>query len=477
MGVDPMEFTTNTSTYDGRIHLYDGNGATSSVAATTPSEAALMGTGGTFNSYDQIIFPCWGVDPTVFKSANAKTATELANLVAYANAGGHFFATHYSYSWLYNNSPFSGTAQWDVNANENLAPTTGVVSQTVPKLPVSTPGVFVEWLNYIQGLSNFSAPPPPNPADVTVTSARHDVDAVSGQSTSWITGTDPSPKAGSSSQMLLHYTFDTPVGQASQCGHAIFSDFHVTNQSNTALFTFPADSASECGSAPMTAQEKILEYMIWDLASCVVTPPQPSCTPLACADQNITCGPAGDGCGAEISSCGKCDAPETCGGGGAFGKCVAPPGLCTTATCQSQNIGCGPAGDGCGNPLDCGHCPAGQTCGGGGTKGQCGAPPTTSPCTPRGCSDQKITCGPAGDGCGGSIQSCGMCPPPQTCGGGGVPGQCGMGVCPLQTCQSLGFNCGPAGDGCGGLLQCGPCPSGETCGGGGMPGRCSMISQ
>jgi hypothetical protein len=480
MGIDPTEFTIDTSTYDGRVHIYDGNGATASVAATTPGEPALMGASGTFNNYDQIIFPCWGVDPTTVGSANAKSATELANLVAYANAGGHFFATHYSYSWLYANSPFSTTAAWDVNADQNVPTTTGVVSQTVPLLPVSTPGVFVEWLNYIQALENSSAPPPPNPADVTITSARHDVDAVSGQSTAWITGTDPSPKAGSSSEMLLHYTFDTPVGQASQCGHAIFSDFHVTNQGNTSLYAFPADSAAECGTSPMTAQEKILEYMIWDLASCVVTPPQPVCTPLSCSAQSITCGPAGNGCGAQIANgCGTCPSPETCGGGGVFGQCGVPPGPCTKSTCTEQNINCGPTGDGCGGLIaSCGTCPAGQTCGGGGTKGLCGAPPNTTSCIPSTCMAQKIACGPAGDGCGGTIATCGACTPPETCGGGGVPGQCGMGSCAPTTCQALGFDCGPAGDGCGGLIaSCGMCPAGEICGGSGKPGRCSMIAQ
>ncbi len=83
--------------------------------------------------------------------------------MTYANAGGHFFATHYSYSWLYGNSPFSTTAEWDVNANQNLPTTTGIVSQTVPTLPASSPGVFVEWLNYIQALGNSTAPPPPHP--------------------------------------------------------------------------------------------------------------------------------------------------------------------------------------------------------------------------------------------------------------------------------------------------------------------------
>src|SRR5262249_8227378 len=119
------------------------------------------------------------------------------------------------------------TASWNVNHNTGINSMTGVVSQTVPPTtPVTNPGVFVEWLNYIQALSNFTAaPPPPNPANVTIANARHDVNGVLLQSTDWIDGTDP----GDSSGMLLHYTFNTPVGVTAQCGHAIFSDFHVTN--------------------------------------------------------------------------------------------------------------------------------------------------------------------------------------------------------------------------------------------------------
>ena len=49
---------------------------------------------------------------------------------------------------------------------------------------------------------------------------------------------------------------------------------------------------------------------------------------------------------------------------------------------------------------------------------------TTTTCTPKTCSDLKATCGPQGDGCGGTLQ-CGTCTSPATCGGGGVLNQCG----------------------------------------------------
>ena len=40
------------------------------------------------------------------------------------------------------------------------------------------------------------------------------------------------------------------------------------------------------------------------------------CTPETCAQENINCGPAGDGCGGVIADCGVCHGSEVCGGGG-----------------------------------------------------------------------------------------------------------------------------------------------------------------
>src|SRR3984885_15963944 len=51
-------------------------------------------------------------------------------------------------------------------------------------------------------------------------------------------------------------------------------------------------------------------------------------------------------------------------------------------------------------------------------------------------------------------------------GSGGSKGSASTGCVPV-TCQSLGATCGPAGDGCGSTLQCGSCPDGQICGGGG----------
>ncbi len=462
MGVDQAEFTPNSGT--GRIHLYTGNGA--SAGNGTNGEATLMGTGGTYMNYDQILFPCWGVDPTTKNSANKKSAAELANLITYGNAGGHFFATHYSYAWLYQNNPYNTTANWNVNhCVDNCDGTYPFTVQLPPTNPEGT--IFSDWLHLVGAM--------PNPQTIQIETPRHDVNSITNASVDWIDGKDPIDN----SAMQLHYTFNTPVSAASQCGHAIYSDFHVTNVSDTSPTTvFP----SECDSKPMTAQEKVLEYMIWDLASCVPGPPAPpQCTPITCQSQHITCGPASDGCGGLIpGGCGVCTPPATCGGGGVPGQCGSPDGgACTPQTCQQQGITCGPAGDGCGNqiPGGCGTCSPPQTCGGGGIPGQCGYPDGGT-CQSETCAQQGIFCGPAGDGCGNLIPSCGTCTAPQTCGGCGIPGQCcapDAGSCTPKSCADQGIQCGTASDGCGNVLSCPPCPTGQSCNL--QTGTCQQSSQ
>jgi hypothetical protein len=62
------------------------------------------------------------------------------------------------------------------------------------------------------------------------------------------------------------------------------------------------------------------------------------------------------------------------------------------------------------------------------------------------------------------------CPVGETCGGRGIPGQCGG--CPtLTTCAAQGVDCGSIPDGCGGPdLDCGGCGTGDICTG---PETCS----
>jgi len=389
IGVDDAEFTVPAAVGGGgRINLYVSNG--SDVGPTTPPASDLYTNLSSLSAYDMVLFPCEG-------GQMDKTSAAQQNLVQYANAGGRVFATHYSYTWLYETPPFWSTATFIVN-QPPLQDLTGHINTTFAKGQA-----FATWLVNVGASSTYGLIP--------LQTIRHDVDGVVAPAQLWIAA-DPAVSATA----VMHYTFDTPVGAPSsqQCGRVLFDDFHVEDAQTSGL-TFPA----ECGAGPMTPQEKLLEFMLFDLASCVTPvppPPPPTCTTTTCAAQGIQCGPAGDGCGGELQ-CGPCAAPLTCGGGGTPGVC----GGCTPTTCAALGLECGPAGDGCGNTLACGDCRPDATCGGPGMPGVC-VPRT---CVQRTCAEAGASCGPVADGCGGLLQ-CGTCAPPDTCGGGEVASVCGQ---------------------------------------------------
>jgi hypothetical protein len=455
MGIQDSEFTNPNLNAQGvpqslgRVHVYqatppnsppEGGGAI--INASTPTEDKLWGSQTTMNSYDIVLFPCEG-------GQDDELGANQQRVINYANAGGRVFATHYSYVWLYNDAPFSSTANWNINSLANDGPLTGLIDTSFPK------GLaLAQWLfQPAVGASTIYG-------QIPVRVVRYDFSSVVAPSQQWMYTQNPDPVGP------IHYSFNTPVNvpPPQQCGRVVYSDFHVEEYAAGSLNSvFP----SECTpNAPMTPQEKLLEFMLFDLTSCIQQD-HPTCTPATCASQHFNCGPEGDGCGG-LLQCGTCPACESCGGGGQPGVCGGQ--CCQKETCAQQNIHCGPAGDGCGGQLDCGPCPNGQSCGGGGQNGQCGAIDSGT-CTPETCASQHINCGPAADGCGGLLQ-CGPCPNGQTCGGGGQAGQCGAPKCVPKTCQDLGFNCGMTGDGCGGALDCGTCQPPQSCGGGGTPGVC-----
>jgi hypothetical protein len=95
-------------------------------------------------------------------------------------------------------------------------------------------------------------------------------------------------------------------------------------------------------------------------------------------------------------------------------------------------------------------------------------------CTPRTCEELGAECGALADGCGELLQ-CGECTPPDTCGGGGTPYQCGNDGCTPRTCEDVGAECGAIADGCGETIDCGVCAPPQTCGGSGEANQCGGI--
>ncbi len=232
IGVDDAEFTAGGGT--GRIHIYKGGGAT--VAGALPM-AQLWGSLDVLKKYDMALFPC--------SSVATGDATAMQNVHDYADAGGRVFATDLSYPW-YTTGPadFQSTAQWVNWGGIGVNPLPATIDQTFPKGQA-----LAQWL------LNVGATPTLGNIDLHET--YHVVDGVNAPTTRWLYSTSPAT--------VQTLSFNTPVGVPAdqQCGRAVYSNFHIANGGGSG--TFP----DECSPDPLTPQEKVLEFMLFDLASCV----------------------------------------------------------------------------------------------------------------------------------------------------------------------------------------------------------------
>jgi hypothetical protein len=344
-------FTANDPSAPDPAVTQEGSGAV--LSASTPSQDALFATTGgpangpLINNYDMAILECEGYPET-------QTVAQQAALATYAAAGGRVFASDYAYTWLSQNPALMAAADWDPNQDGNGSVEVGIIDQP-PENP--TGAAFESWLGNV-GFSSAAND------YVLLTPVFHNTDKVLGQTQEWL----HSQTEGGASTTPVHFTFNTAITAppANQCGRITFSDWHAQG---AALRSYNTTFPNACPSGPLTPQDAILEFALFDLSACV-QPYAPLCTPRTCMQAGSECGPTSDGCG-NLIQCGTCSAGQTCGGAGA-GKCGASTS-CTPVSCSAQSIQCGPAGDGCGNEIQCGNCPTGSICGLNGP-GQCGAP-------------------------------------------------------------------------------------------------------
>jgi hypothetical protein len=253
IGIDDEEFTGGSGA--GRVHLFEGVYG-GGLPSSEPSEALYP----QIDRYDAVLLACEGDTYPQNKTEDAVYA-----MLDYLDQGGRVYASHFQYYWFApfpdgaGADPLPSVAVWDQRAaiNDTID---AVVDVGFPKGKA-----YYDWLSNAGALETSGL--------LRVQQARHDVNqAVDLLSQSWI-HTDPGLGDPQAIQML---TFNTPVTSppARQCGRVVYSDMHVASQDITGQ-TFP----NGCVTKGLSSQEKALEFMLFDLSSCIQEDAAPPIAP------------------------------------------------------------------------------------------------------------------------------------------------------------------------------------------------------
>jgi hypothetical protein len=188
----------------------------------------------------------------------------------YASAGGRVFASHFHYSWFFT-GPYGmeNLATWTPESNDIGDIQATIVTTLANGDPFPKGVALLAWLEHVGALQNGVLP---------ISEARHnaDVSAANTPSQPWIVA-DQNAEAPGATQ---YFSFNTPTDallnvDGAYCGRVVYSDLHVGAASGDDPFQPVPD---DCADSDVSPQEAALEFMLFDLSSCVIpddVPPQP----------------------------------------------------------------------------------------------------------------------------------------------------------------------------------------------------------
>ncbi len=277
IGIDDAEFAP-PGTAGKHVHFYTGwyyaftgypyysTAPASSVAGgNTPADTYAWWTDAQNLLHYDIVFDACECHP-FDRGAAAYPAID-----AYLNGGGRVFATHFFYNWF---APQTGTPDLQSVAAWNpvvVSPTPSEVDAIDTTLPKGQ--MFAKWLQNI-GVASGSGQLTLADTDIDITSpAPAGCTGASCLSTRWIY----EPTSGHP----RFISFNTPVSQpaGNQCGRAVFSDVHLSGSSNAQ--TFPAECSNPDPGGAHAVNERALEFLFFDLSTCVQNDTQPPMQPPA----------------------------------------------------------------------------------------------------------------------------------------------------------------------------------------------------
>ena len=281
IGIADSEFTTDTG--KGRVHLYYGGDLSSPTGDGAGTSS--FNAGGTFNSaktlwsstskmagYDLQMYSCEGGQYTSSKDPYR------ANVESYMNNGGRVFLSHLHFNWLSRalDKSLTGTATYIGVGDKMPQPITGYVNTAFPK-----GAALADWM-LLTGASTVRT-------ELQIYQGQHSVSAVTAPTQSWISvPQNPNDSASPKRPAIQYMSFNTPVtaAEASKCGRVVLTDLHINMAVTLADGTATGGDNSDpskpfptgCGTKPMNPQTKALEFLFFDLSSCI-SPPETVPTP------------------------------------------------------------------------------------------------------------------------------------------------------------------------------------------------------
>jgi hypothetical protein len=268
VGVDPTEYGGGAAG-SGRVHVFQG-GKDPKVTPNTsppgpPSASSLWDSAGDLNKYDIVLLSCEGAE-TLNPSPQ--------NIYDYVNGGGRVFAEHYHYAFFTQtlaggsgSPPFPATlATWTPDtsgADEYPGPIGAAIETGFPK-----GAALKAWLGNVNALVGDELP---------IAVARHNalVTPLNTPSTAWIQA-DALAAPTSTQYLSFDMPFDAPLndaGEPTACGRVVYSDLHVGAAANDyptgGKKGVPMITPTGCSDEDLSPDEKALEFMLFDLSSCV----------------------------------------------------------------------------------------------------------------------------------------------------------------------------------------------------------------
>jgi hypothetical protein len=271
LGIAPKEISSSTGS--GTVHLYTdpigGQGAKDFKAGwpggTDPmtDSRTFWGDVNNLKKYDIVMLSCEGS-----QYPGSKPQTALQAMHDYADVGGRVFASHWHNIWIGGDdtNPMHGMPDWEAVATFNFGgnPSPDTLTAMIDEVNNPKGMSFATWMQNVGGS-------PTTRDELTVSQARNtctSVDPMKGEQWVYLDPATANPPGTLTMKSAMNFQFTTPqaADPASRCGKVVFSDMHVSADSSSSPGTpYP----NGCSTQPLTAQEKALAFMFFDIASCV----------------------------------------------------------------------------------------------------------------------------------------------------------------------------------------------------------------